>query len=128
MKLFERSALQGNSAAQNNVGYMYLYGVGCEADSERGLYWLYKAANQGSISAVNTIWQYYKSVDDIDNYVDVVRKGAMQGIEECVHELEIIRVSNHRYNNPTLNYDVTFNNPTPVYDTTTNIDACPVCG
>ena len=96
LKLFERSALQGNSAAQNNVGYMYLYGEGCEADSERGLYWLYKAANQGSVSAVNTIWQYYKSVDDIDNYVDVVRKGAMQGIEECVHELEIIRVSNHR--------------------------------
>lgn len=128
LKLFERSALQGNSIAQYNVGHMYLYGKGGEADTDRGLYWLYKSANQGSESAVNTIWQYYKSVNDMDNYVDVVSKGARQGIEECVRELEIIRGSNNRNSNPILNYDVTFNNPSPMYDTDGGIDTCPVCG
>lgn len=128
LKLFERSALQGNSTAQYNTGYMYLYGRGCEADSERGLYWLYKSANQGMTTAVNAIWHYYKTVNDLDAYVDVVRKGAQQGIEECMRELEIIRISNNRNSNPTLNYDVTYNNPSPVYDATTNIDSCPVCG
>lgn len=128
IRLFERSAFQGNSFAMNNVGYMYLNGKGADADAERGLYWLYKAANQGYEAAVNTIWQYYKSVGDTDNYVDVVRKGAQQGIEECVQELDIIRISNNSHSNPTLNYDVSFNNPTPVYDTTANVDSCPVCG
>lgn len=128
LKLFERSALQGNSTAQYNLGYMYLNGRGCEKDPERGLYWLYKSANQGMVTAVNTIWQYYKAINDLDNYVDVVRKGAQQGIEECMQELEIIRISNLRNSDPTLHYDVTFYNPSPVYDTTTNIDFCPVCG
>ena len=128
IRLFERSALQGNSFAQNNAGYMYLNGKGVDADPERGLYWLYQAANHGYEAAVNTIWRYYKSVGDTDNYVDVVRKGAHQGIEECAQELEIIRVSNNGNSNPTLNYDVTFNNPAPIYDTTANVDSCPVCG
>ena len=128
IRLFERSALQGNSFAQNNVGYMYLNGKGVDADPERGLYWLYQAANHGYEAAVNTIWRYYKLVGDTDNYVDVVRKGAHQGIEECAQELEIIRVSNNGNSNPTLNYDVTFNNPAPIYDTTANVDSCPVCG
>ena len=128
LKLFERSALQGDAIAQYHVGTMYLNGIGCEADSERGLYWLYMSSRHGMALAVNTIWQYYKAINDLDNYVDIVRKGAQQGIEECVQELELIRVSSNRNTNPTLNYDVTVNNPAPVYDTTADMDACPVCG
>lgn len=128
IRLFERSAFQGNSFAQNNLGYMYLTGKGVEADPKKGLYWLYQAANHGYEAAVNTIWRYYKSVGDTDNYVDMVRRGAHQGIEECARELELIRVANNRNSNPALNYDVTFNNPAPIYDTTANVDSCPVCG
>lgn len=128
VKLFERAALQGKSFAENNVGYMYLNGKGVEPDSERGLYWLYKAANHGYEQAVNTIWQYHKSIGETDQYVEVVRKGAQMGIEECRAELEIINMLGAQQSNNVLNYSATVNNPTPVYNTTLTDNVCPVCG
>jgi len=96
-KLFERAAMQGNSLAEYNVGYMYLNGKGVDSDPERGLYWLYRAAKHGVEPAVNTIWQYYKSVGETDRYVDVVRKGAELGIDECRAELDLIMSTPHFY-------------------------------
>lgn len=128
VKLFERAALQGNSFAENNVGYMYLNGKGVETDTEKGLYWLYKAANHGYEPAVNTIWQYHKSVGETDQYVEVVRKGAKMGIEECRAELDMINMLGTQQSNNVLNYSATFNNPAPIYDTSSIEDVCPVCG
>lgn len=128
VKLFERAALQGNSFAENNVGYMYLNGKGVEPDSERGLYWLYKAANHGYEQAVNTIWKYHKSIGETDQYVEVVRRGAQMGIEECRAELEMINMLGAQRSNNVLNYSATVNNPTPVYNTTLTDNVCPVCG
>ena len=128
VKLFERAALQGNSFAENNVGYMYLNGKGVETDLEKGMYWLYKAANNGYEPAVNTIWQYHKSVGDTDQYVEVVRKGAKMGIEECRAELDMINMLGTQQSNNVLNYSATFNNLAPIYDTSSTEDVCPVCG
>lgn len=124
LQLFERAARQGNSFAQNNVGYMCLNGHGIEADPQRGLYWLYKAANQGYTDAVNTIWRYYKDIDNHDGYVDVVTKGAKQGIEECIAELNYIQSST-----PSTTTDpFSLSSPTVKTDITRADDECPVCG
>lgn len=125
--LFERAAFQGNVNAQNNVGYMYLYGKGAEADPDNGLAWFYKAANSGYEPAVNNIWQYYKSIGDTEQYLEVVQLGAQNGVEECLKELDIINMQGSRPAN-VLNYDTCINNPAPVLDTAAGQDICPVCG
>lgn len=128
IRLFERAAFQGNAFAQNNAGYMYLHGKGADTDPEKGLFWLYKAANHGYYVAVNTIWEYHKSVGDTDQYIKVVQWGAEHGLEECRAELDIINMLGTQSVNNVLNYDVVVNNPTPVYDTTIGQGLCPVCG
>ena len=128
IRLFERAAFQGNTFAQNNAGYMYLHGKGADTDPEKGLFWLYKAANHGYYAAVNTIWEYHKSVGDTDQYIKVVQWGAEHGLEECRAELDIINMLGTQSVNNVLNYDVVVNNPTPVYDTTIGQGLCPVCG
>lgn len=122
VRLFERAASQGNTYAQNNVGYMYLNGKGVEPDPERGLFWLYKAANNGYETAVNTIWQYHKSIGDTEQYIKIVQQGAMNGIEACRIELDLINMSG------SVNFDMTGNNPRPVHDTAIGQGLCPVCG
>ncbi len=42
---------QGNSAAQNGLGYMYLHGQGTPKDEREALRYLKKAADQGNAEA-----------------------------------------------------------------------------
>ena len=69
---------------------MYLNGHAVLQDIEKGLYWLYKAANNGYNDSVNVIWQYHKAMGNQEHYVQAVKWGAQQGVEECVAELQTI--------------------------------------
>lgn len=51
MELFLKSADNGNSDAQNNVGYMYAYGVGSDIDYSKARKYLSMAALQGHSQA-----------------------------------------------------------------------------
>ena len=47
----ERLAEQGNAAAQSNLGFMYIKGLGVAKDVHKALKWLQKAAEQGEANA-----------------------------------------------------------------------------
>ena len=48
---YRRSAEQGNSYAQNNLGNMYYNGCGVTQDYKKAVYWYRKSAEQGNIDA-----------------------------------------------------------------------------
>jgi len=52
-RLLESRATNGDASAQFSLGIHYLSGYGCETNRETGLYWLQKAAEQGSVDASN---------------------------------------------------------------------------
>ena len=47
---WEKAAEQGDSDAQNNLGYIYFYGKGVEIDYEEAFYWTIKAATSFYVS------------------------------------------------------------------------------
>lgn len=55
-------ATQGNSSAQNNLGFMYAKGLGITKDYDQALYWFKKAAQQGNQEAKNNIQFILKKI------------------------------------------------------------------
>ena len=53
-KLYRKAAEQGDAAAQNNLGFMYINGEGVPQDYQEALKWYSLAAEQGHADA-NTI-------------------------------------------------------------------------
>mgnify|MGYP002238846730 FL=1 len=51
MKLFLESADNGNADSQNNLGYMYAYGIGTDIDYSKAKKYLSLAALQGHSQA-----------------------------------------------------------------------------
>lgn len=52
------TAVGGNAQGQYAIGYMYYYGYGVSQDSDTGLFWMQKSAEQGfqpAITALNVI-------------------------------------------------------------------------
>jgi TPR repeat protein len=58
-KAFEKSALQGNPAAQANLGVMNAYGWGGAVNYSSAIYWLEEAANQGEPHALANLGTLY---------------------------------------------------------------------
>ena len=54
-----QNAQQGDTAAQNKVGYMYVKGKGVEQNYEQAFYWYLKAAEQGHADAQMSIGHMY---------------------------------------------------------------------
>ena len=54
-----QNAQQGDTAAQNKVGYMYVKGKGVEQNYEQAFYWYRKAAEQGSARSMYYIAYMY---------------------------------------------------------------------
>ena len=48
-------ASEGSPEAEYAVGYMYYYGYGVAEDSETGIFWMQKAANQHSAKAISAL-------------------------------------------------------------------------
>lgn len=57
--IFEDFANQGNSTAQNNLGHMYLNGLGTKKDYKKAIGWYEKAANQGVVNAQYNLGHMY---------------------------------------------------------------------
>ncbi|CAB4397289.1 unnamed protein product [Rhizophagus irregularis] len=63
-KTFEsylKSSKEGNSCAQNNLGYCYQYGIGIEKDDIEAFKYYLKAAKGGSSDAENNLGDCYKN-------------------------------------------------------------------
>ena len=60
LKWFRKAAEQDNISAYNNLGYMYLNGLGVEQNYQNAFNWLLKAAEQGDAPAQNNIGMMYK--------------------------------------------------------------------
>lgn len=59
VKWLQLAAEQNHPAAQRNLGYMYLGGLGIEKSNEKGVYWYEKAATRGNASAQNELGCMY---------------------------------------------------------------------
>jgi TPR repeat protein len=58
---FKRLAQRDHVEAQYQVGMLYLFGQGAKLDTEQGIHWLERAANNGSYAAANELAQIYIS-------------------------------------------------------------------
>ena len=58
---FLNSAELGNSVSQTQVGFMYMEGIGISKDTEKGIYWMKKAADNQSAMAECNLAEYYAS-------------------------------------------------------------------
>lgn len=56
---FKRLAQREHVKAQFQVGMLYLFGQGVKLDTEQGIHWLERAANNGSYAAANELAQIY---------------------------------------------------------------------
>lgn len=54
-ELYLQAAKMGHGLAQNNVGYMYLYGEGVAKDHAQAIYWLKKSVEQKNMYAMNNL-------------------------------------------------------------------------
>lgn len=52
MKLFLKSADNGNADSQNNLGYMYTFGYGTSTSVGDAIYWFEKSASRDNVSAL----------------------------------------------------------------------------
>jgi Sel1 repeat len=49
MSWFNKAAVQGNSDAENQLGWMYQFGQGVKTDNAKALTWYGLAADQGNV-------------------------------------------------------------------------------
>nr|WBF70348.1 BTB POZ domain and WD-repeat [Megavirus caiporensis] len=61
-------AKSGNSLAQNNLGFIYYYGIEVIKNQTKGLKWFNQAANQQNIHAYNNLSTIYINCQNKDNY------------------------------------------------------------
>jgi hypothetical protein len=59
MQYFRVLADQGNSVAQNNLGFMYDQGLGVPRDYAQAVVWYRKASDQGDAAAQNNLGRMY---------------------------------------------------------------------
>ena len=80
---YEKASEQGDSDAQNYLGWMYLNGYGVTKDYEKAVEWFRKSAEQGNADGQNNLgFMYYKGyvvTKDYEKAVEWFRKSADQG-------------------------------------------------
>jgi TPR repeat protein len=83
LQLSAGAAERGNAQAQNNMGILYMNGLGVEQDYTQAMRWFNKAANQGFPKAQNNIGTMYeKGLGTPRDYTQAMqwyRKAADQG-------------------------------------------------
>ena len=81
---FNRAAQQGNSDAQNNLGFMYLNGMGVAQDYKEAVRWFRMAAAQGNAYSQSHLGRMYRNGWGVaQNYTESVHwytLAAEQGI------------------------------------------------
>lgn len=83
VKWYRKSAEQGNSQAQNNLGFCYQKGNGVEQSYEEAMKWYLMAAGQNNGEAENSIGFFYNNgygvEQDLTEAVKWYRKAAEHG-------------------------------------------------
>ena len=90
-RLMKHAAEGGLAVAQDNLGFLYVNGVGNLPDYEAGMGWFQKAAEQGNESALRNI-QKYKSPDGM--FMAAMAAFAMKkqaGVTDCQSEYELLK-------------------------------------
>jgi hypothetical protein len=64
MSWFDKAAAQGNSEAENQLGWMYQFGQGMEADDARALTWYQLSADQGNTHGKNNLQALTDDLED----------------------------------------------------------------
>ena len=74
LREFKPLAEQGNSKAQNTLGWMYRYGNGVPQDHKTAVKWYKLAADQGHADAQNTLgWMYKQGLGVPQDYKTAVK-------------------------------------------------------
>jgi hypothetical protein len=84
-----RRAGQGETAAQLNVGLMYLNGKGTDENHREAVLWLEKAAGKGNAAAMYHLGKYY-SDHDRPGGIKLIRQAAEQGQVEAQYRLGML--------------------------------------
>ena len=110
-KLFKKSAEQGNSQAQYNLGAMYENGEGTEENIEQAKYWYKKSADQGDEDAKEALKELeieetkeknnsnenkktkniFRSPEDSDGSIERYKKAAEEGDEKAKDALKNLK-------------------------------------
>jgi Sel1 repeat-containing protein len=64
MSWFVKAAAQGDSTAENQLGWMYQFGQGMEPDDARALTWYGLSADQGNIHGKNNLQAFTDDLED----------------------------------------------------------------
>lgn len=90
---FRRAAEQGFAPAQNDLGWMYVKGLGVAQDYKKAFSWFTKAAIQGHASAQGALgWMYDSGQGVVQDYKQAAswyRKAAEQGVGEAQASLGV---------------------------------------
>ncbi|AFX93041.1 putative Sel1-like repeat-containing protein [Megavirus courdo11] len=80
-------AKSGNSLAQNNLGFIYYYGIDVTKNLIKGLKWFNKAANQKNIHAYNNLSTIYINCQSQDDYNKIMHY-SIEGtkLSNCISE------------------------------------------
>ena len=94
IKWFKKSAIKDYAPAQNELGLMYLNGLGVEKDYSQAFSWCSKAANQGlNLAQLNLALMYEEGFGCKANpskALDLYRESAKRGCSEAQHKLGVI--------------------------------------
>jgi len=95
--LFKEAAKQGYAPAEENLGNMYLNGLGVSRDDDKAAYWYKKAAEQGNAAAeanLGSMYVYGLGVPkDYTKAVYWFKKAAEQGNATAKANLEYLELA-----------------------------------
>src|ERR1019366_7536473 len=99
ISVVQRWRFGGDRDAQNNLGTMFLEGMGCQADKTQAVFWYRKSAEQGSADAQWNLGKRYLhgagiGQDFVEAY-DWFSKAAVQGCTEAFCEMGTMRRFGH---------------------------------
>ena len=80
MSWFVRAAAQGNSDAENQIGWMYQFGQGVEPDDARALTWYGLSADQGNMHGKNNLQAF---THDLEYRADGVLESAQSSVTDA---------------------------------------------
>ena len=95
MEWYLKAAANGNSSAQNSIGYMYQYAQGVEKDYAKAMEWYLKAAANANSSAQYNIGYLYENglgvEKDQDKAIEWYEKAAAQGNTDAQERLNELK-------------------------------------
>lgn len=84
---FLKSAKLGFAPAQNDIGLIYLHGLGIPANKEKGLEWLVKAAAQGHVESQRRLSEIFEAAKKKPGNAPRVRKSKARNTKTAVNKM-----------------------------------------